>query len=130
MTSRTLLFSTLLLLVALACGGSANTGPLTACTGPVTATVTGATSPRFNWTPRCGLSEIIVNAAPSVSGVPTPWDLKAGSTLLAPGINYGVTPSGATAVNGPYPLQQGVDHVAFFDAPGIAQAVGVVSWKP
>src|SRR5690349_465094 len=102
------------LLAAQSCAGSSNPEPLMPCAGPITPSVTAGTTPRFTWTPHCGLSEIVVNAAPTNGGIQTPWDLKAGATLLGPGIDYGVTPSGATSITGPFALQQGLDHVAVF----------------
>ena len=58
------------------------------------------------------------------------WDVKAGSTLLAPGIEYGVTPTGATSTTGPFSAQAGIDYHVVFLAPGLSQSAGDLSWRP
>jgi hypothetical protein len=116
-----------LLLLAAACGGSSEPSTLSPCTGAITPSVAGS---RFSWTPRCGLSEITVIAPPSNGGTQIAWDLKAGSTLLAPGIDYGVAPSGATSVTGPAAPQKGLDYHVVFQAPGSSQSAGDLTWTP
>jgi hypothetical protein len=117
----------LALIVSSSCGGSSEPPNLSPCTGAITPSASGS---RFTWTPKCGLSELIVNAPPSNGGPQTMWDLKAASTLLAPGIDYGVAPTGATSTTGPVPPQTGVDYHVVFLAPGLSQSAGDLSWRP
>ena len=113
-----------------ASGGCGGTEPstLSPCTAAITPSVTGGS--RFTWTPRCGLSEIAVVAPPSNGGPQVLWALEAGSTLLAPGIEYGVAPNGASSTTGPSPAQPGIDYHVSFYAPGITQSVGDLTWRP
>lgn len=108
-------------------GGCSEPSTLSPCTGAITPSATGS---RFTWTPRCGLSEITVTAPPSNGGPATMWDLKAGSTLLAPGINYGVAPTGTTSTSPPLPPQSGIAYHVSFLAPGLSQSAGDLSWRP
>lgn len=127
MFRRLPILSALAMVVSSGCGGSSEPPNLSPCTGAITPTATGS---RFTWTPQCGLSEITVNAPPSNGGPQVMWDVKAGSTLLAPGIEYGVTPTGATATAGPFPPQSGVDYHVVFLAPSLSQSAGDLAWKP
>ena len=127
MLRRLPILSALALIVSGGCGGSSEPSTLSPCTDAITPSATGS---RFTWTPRCGLSEITVNAPPSIGGPQTMWDVKAGSTLLAPGIDYGVTPAEASSTTGPVPPQAGVDYHVVFLAPGLSQSAGELSWRP
>jgi hypothetical protein len=80
---------------ALACGGT--TEPLAACSGAVTVTVTGGTTPTIGWTPECGADFLMVAEPlpPSVGFAVEPrWVIGADARLIEPSVRYGRTPNG------------------------------------
>jgi hypothetical protein len=84
-----------LLVSTLRCGGD-ESGPseLSECAGPVTLSVSAGTEPRFTWTPACRLFLVLVE---DPSGDGDQWGvLSDSSNNIAPGVSYGVIPSGAT----------------------------------
>jgi hypothetical protein len=115
---------------------SGATDPLSPCVGPIAPALEQGTSARFTWTPACGLQRIAVIQAPSAGGTCASnnfgiaWDLKASSALLAPGIDYGASPTGSMTIMGPCPIESGKDYRVDFLAPGQVQAVGVLAWRP
>ena len=80
-----------------ACGSdSESTGPgqtLPECTGNVSVQVSAGTQPTFSWTPACRL--FFLNVEPATSGGDL-WPLiSRGANRIAPGVKYGVVPTGA-----------------------------------
>jgi len=84
------------LLAAAACGSDSvgpNTSAQPECTGPVTVTVSGTTTPSFSWAPACRL--FFVNVEPTGAGSDQ-WNVVSDSAnaISAP-VQYGVVPAGA-----------------------------------
>jgi hypothetical protein len=69
------------------------------------------TTPTFSWTPACLAGSVIVLRAAPVGDRPagTVWSVTSESGI-APGLRYGVTPSGATVTHAAEPLTSGVLH--------------------
>ncbi|MDQ3996155.1 MAG: hypothetical protein M3303_03970 [Gemmatimonadota bacterium] len=85
-----------LVAAGLACGGG-TTEPLAACSGAVTVTVTGGTTPTIGWTPECGADFLMVAEPlpPSVGFAEEPrWVIGADARLIEPSVRYGRTPNG------------------------------------
>ena len=111
-----------------------STEPVTACkAGPgYPVSVVSGNPPRFEWTPPCLAFKVEVEVADSLAT--TVWSVQAGDTLnvIAPGVTYGVMPSGATQQNvAPAPLQSGHRYaVAVFryagPPPDSAEPIGAV----
>jgi hypothetical protein len=87
-----------------ACSGSSPTepGPLTACGGPVTVSVSAGTTPTFTWTPSCSVFAVLVEDVSSDT-----WYLFKQGGGIAPGVRYGVVPQGAVQDAPAIPLQAG-----------------------
>lgn len=118
----------LLLVSTVRCGGDGN-GPsqLAECTGPVTLSASAGTVPRFTWTPACRLFLVLVE---DPTGDGDQWGvLSDSSNKIAPGVSYGVIPSGATKeLLAPVPLVAGHSYhatVARFTGPGHEDGVTI-----
>jgi hypothetical protein len=80
------------------------------CTGKVTMSVTlNDTTPRFDWTPRCGVSTVQASSGPSVALQYSEWRLDADSALIVPPITLGVEPRVARS-SGFLPLLSGLTY--------------------
>ena len=90
------------------CGDHTDPAPLSACTGPVTLSVSPGVTPRISWTPACRLFLVIVED-PSGGGGLDQWAVDSDSTdAIEPPVTYGVIPPGATKqLLEPVPLQAG-----------------------
>jgi hypothetical protein len=98
------------------------------CSGGVTVTVDPTPTPDFNWSPTCGLAQLVVQEveAPAVRAVR--WRIL-GDALMPP-IHYGVVPSGGTAVDAAQPLIAGHTYrvTAHLDRSPSAPVAGSVTW--
>jgi hypothetical protein len=73
------------------------------CTGAVTITVSSGTSPTFDWNPACRLFLVLVEL-----GAGDQWlVLSEGTNAIAPPVQYGVVPAGASQQEPAIPLQAG-----------------------
>jgi hypothetical protein len=62
----------------------------------VTITVSAGTTPRFDWSPRCSITELVVHSATP----PWAWDIKTqGFNGITPPIRYGVDPPGVEDIS-------------------------------
>jgi hypothetical protein len=104
-----------------ACGGG-STEPPAACTGPVTVSVSGGTTPTISWTPDCGLGYLTVHRPlpPSLGfvGVEPLWTIRADGPLIGPSVRYGVRPRAATEVVAPRQLVAGQSYSVVVDFSG------------
>ncbi|HEY2375232.1 MAG TPA: hypothetical protein VGH98_04600 [Gemmatimonadaceae bacterium] len=86
------------------------------CYGAVTVNVTpsfeGSGKPRFDWSPRCGITNLTVIVLPQGIGDPAVvWDFSASeSAQIAPPVVYGHVPAGATSQSVAQPLQAGITY--------------------
>jgi len=123
------------IIVTAACGRETVT-PIAACIDTITPSLVEGTSARFTWTPPCGLNQIMVTQAPSAGGTcpstnsGVSWNLKAGTRLLVPAVDYGVAPAGSENVVPACPIEAGKTYRVDFLAPGNPQPVGVLAWSP
>jgi hypothetical protein len=85
-----------------------------ACTGNVTVTVTGGTTPTFSWTPACSVVALIVEESANDQ-----WNVIAnGDPGFGPSVVYGTKPGGSTQVGAVTPLRAGVSYsVTLFRGP-------------
>ena len=83
------------------------------CSGSVTINVRPSLdpsgTPQFDWSPRCGITNLTVIVLPVGIGDPAVmWDISAPeNSQIAPPVTYGHVPRGATGGFGPEPLQAG-----------------------
>ena len=83
------------------------------CVGNVTINVRPSLdpsgAPQFDWSPRCGITNLTVIVLPMGVGDPAVmWDISAPEdSQIAPPVIYGHVPRGATGGFGPQPLQSG-----------------------
>jgi hypothetical protein len=91
-----------------------------ACTGAVTVTVSGGTTPTFSWTPQCAIVALIVE-----EGADDRWSVFANSDAgFGPGVVYGSPPVGGSQTAVAQPLRAGVLHnVTLFRGPLSAPVV-------
>ena len=94
-------------------GCDSPTHPITGCLGDVPIEIiSSGSAPRFEWSPPCGISTLIVETvpAPGASAVQV-WLLTADEQRpIGPSITYGATPRGATAPHSAVPLVHGVTY--------------------
>lgn len=119
-------------LAALACK---STEPLTACKAGLGVAVSASSGkpPQFGWSPGCLAFKLEVEDSTAA----TLWSVQAGDTLnvIAPGVTYGVMPSGATVQNvAPVPLQSGHQYVVGVfryagPPPDSAELIGASSFR-
>lgn len=99
----------LLLLAVVGTGCSSDSagpgGPLSACTGVVSVSVSGGTTPTFSWTPACRLFLVLVE--PASSGEDQWLVITDSTNAIAPPVTYGVTPPGAVQLAAPTALVAG-----------------------
>jgi hypothetical protein len=91
-----------------------------ACSGKIDVQVSFATSgktPSFDWTPRCGVSALLIQTVPFMGAAPAMvWGFSAPeSNPVKPVIEYSVLPRGATQRLGPANLVQGVTYRVIVD---------------
>lgn len=94
------------------------------CLGSVNIALTGVgegSTPRFDWSPACGISQVSVNTVPGPGAAPIlVWALSAPEqSPIGPSIVYGIVPRGATSSHAAEPLVHGVTYRIF-----IAYTVG------
>ena len=91
---------TLILAGISACSdGDAPSAPVP-CTETVTMKVTLPNNiPRFDWTPRCGVSLLQVASGPSIQGFWS-WEIEAESPTILPPITLNVAPNGVQSTGG------------------------------
>ena len=83
------------------------------CSGTVTLNVgpslAASGAPQFDWSPRCGITNLTVIILPSGIGDPAVvWDVSAPENAqMAPPVIYGHVPAGASAGIAAQPLQSG-----------------------
>ena len=109
----------LVIVVAGACSDS--DGPTTAvpCAEMVKMTVTLPNNiPRFDWTPRCGVSSLQVASGPSSEGFGS-WEIDADGPTILPPIMLNVVPTGVRS-KGPMNLRSGHQYgvYLFVNTPG------------
>jgi hypothetical protein len=75
------------------------------CTGSVTATISGGTTPTFTWKPSCLVVELLVER----DGWDQ-WFLEATGDGIRPGVRYGTAPAGAIEDEPATPLVRGVTY--------------------
>jgi hypothetical protein len=120
---RTMILGTALL--AAACG----TDPTEGCTEITEVRVGGGLTPTFDWSPRCGVHQVVVYEAVSGTGPPGPgggiivgnlmWEVQAAGAehnTIRPSVIYGELPSGAVLTGGPQPLVAGTGYVVIVSA--------------
>ena len=98
----------LLVLPLLACSDS--TSPPEPCEGDLSVTAASSDMPRFSWTPRCGISRLVVVDVPDAPGEEerVVWGFEVPELQpIGPGITYGESPSRATVWVEPEMLQVG-----------------------
>jgi hypothetical protein len=112
----------------------AGTMPLPGCTGPVTPTMVAGTSPRLEWTPKCGLQLITVRTEPSASqtcstivGSDNAWFVEQGENLIDPPVFYGIAPRGTITIN-PCTLDPGRSYTATFVSPSDPSHSAFLNW--
>ena len=124
---------------SLACGeGTAPPPP--SCTGEeeVTVAVGPGLTPRFTWTPSCGMASLIVAPTGAAGGG---WAVysgpRAAENPLRPGIRYGVAPPGTVVPGSAVPLIPGVAYTVvvsrFVGEPGGPNALlprGAATFTP
>jgi hypothetical protein len=111
-----------LLGVALGCGST--TEPFSACSGPVSITVSGGTTPTFEWTPQCGAHELaVVQPRPPSQGFGEDprWLIRAERRFIQSPVRYGQTPDGAAVGFDPQQLEAGRTY-------RVSVGTGVTSW--
>ena len=127
---RSSVLHTLLLVLVTACGASSDvTGPETIgpCTGNVTVSVSSGTTPTFTWTPACRVIGLLVEL-----GASDQWFLEATGDGIAPGVQYGIVPPGATADGPATPLVSGTTYevILFRGAPENAAIAAIKEFTP
>lgn len=86
------------------------------CSGTVTINVSQSLAPsgatQFDWSPRCGITNLTVIVLPNGIGDPAVmWDISAPeNSEIGPPVIYGHVPPGATPGFGPQPLQAGASY--------------------
>src|SRR5689334_16495281 len=108
------LFLSVVVLALPACGGDKAVAPTVTCQSAIAVSVETGTSPRFNWTPACGVHEIAVVAPPGNGSVQVMWAIASDTRLIGPGIRYGDTPSGTQTVSPAVPVTHGTSYVVTF----------------
>jgi hypothetical protein len=101
-------FLMLAIATVMGCGGSSDvTGPefIGPCTGNVTVSVSGSTTPTFTWTPACRVIGLLVELEAADQ-----WFLEATGDGFASGVHYGTVPAGATAQESAKPLVSGTTY--------------------
>ena len=119
----------------LGCSSSnpADPEPIEDCTGSVNISVTGGTTPRFSWTPRCRLC--FLNVEPADSGADQWTVISDSANLIAPPVEYGVVPVGAEELTSPAELVAGQEYkvvLARFTDPGAQnwELIGIRVFTP
>jgi hypothetical protein len=110
--ARTAALALAIALATVGCGDDDDgTSPSAACTQDVgsIAIAPGAT-PRFTWTPGCGVNELVVR---DVATSEVMWRIADtdGDDLIASGVNYGTVPAGASEEDGPFDLIEGRTYI-------------------
>ena len=125
----------LLLCVPLGCSSSnpTNPEPIEDCTGSVSISVTGGTTPRFSWTPRCRL--FFLNVEPADAGTDQWTVLSDSANLIAPPVVYGIVPAGAQELTSPEQLIAGQEYkvvLGRFTGPGPqdGELIGIQIFTP
>jgi hypothetical protein len=119
-----------MLAIATATGcGSDATGPEAggACTGNVTVSVSAGTTPTFTWTPACRVIGLLVELEASDQ-----WFLEGSGDGIAPGVQYGIVPPGATASEPARPLVSGTTYevILFRGTPETATIAAIKEFTP
>ena len=81
-----------------------------ACEGPLQVVVSPGVTPSISWSPACGISYLVVMAAPASPGAleTMVWGFTVPElTPLGPGVRYGRLPRGATEMVPAQPLRAG-----------------------
>ena len=84
-----------------------------ACEGPLQVAVSPGATPSINWSPTCGISYLVVMAAPASPGAleTTVWGFTVPElTPLGPDVRYGRLPRGAKEMVPPQPLRAGAEY--------------------
>ena len=94
------------------CSADRSLGPrITPCDGPLTITVTGGTTPTFDWTPSCGVNRLMVLPSNPPPGLITQgWTVSSAMGLFKAPISYGVLPNGADPGDAASPLVAGTTY--------------------
>jgi hypothetical protein len=116
--------------VLAACGSDNPAAPTVACQTAITATVGTGTTPRFDWSPACGITAISVIAAPGLGTPTTMWIIESDTRLLGPGIRYGDTPAGTRTATPAHPVTHGSSYMVSFTGPSGQPPVAILSWTP
>src|SRR2546423_5869513 len=91
------------------------TKPLEGCIGDIPISLSSSRvspTPRFDWSPRCGISSLTVSTVPGPGAAPVlVWSFSAPEAApIGPAVTYGVTPDRATAPRAAQPLVHGVTY--------------------
>jgi len=113
------------------CSSGEPTAPLQPCSGQVEVRVTGGTQGEISWTPRCGVSTIVVNPMPGIGVVQDAmWVISAeAGSLIGPSVRYGKRPAGAQETWPAQPVDPNWVYQVVLHAPGLA-IVGHALWEP
>ena len=95
--------------------GTMTTPRYNGCVGTIDVSLTNVAAlagPRVSWSPACGISELTVSTVPGPGAAPVlVWSINAPEqSPIGPGIVYGQTPRGATALRDATPLVHGVTY--------------------
>ena len=105
---------------------------LVSCPAKVTMSVTLIdTTPRFDWTPRCGVSALEASSGPSVVLQYSEWRLEADGAVIVPPVTLGVVPPGVRS-SGFLPLLPRVQYrvdIFIRDRPRPGDWVGNSGWR-
>ena len=115
----------------MACASDSYVAPSTVCQGSINVSVESGPTPKFHWTPACGLHRISVIAPPSNGPVsPTMWDLRADARFLGPGLRYGDKPEGTVTLANASPVTHGTTYAVLFVAESGQPPIASLSWSP
>ncbi len=81
--------------------------PLSPCTSPISATVSGGVRPTITWSPNCAIAELVVLSGPGLQArEPVYWHIRSDAATIAPGLRYGQLPAGAREIVGAIPIDE------------------------
>ena len=84
--------------------------PIVPCSGKVAMSVAlNDTTPRFDWTPRCGVTALDASSGPSSQLPSSSWRIEADSAVIVPPVTLGVVPARARS-GGVLPLMSGLSY--------------------